>query len=173
MAAGTLVWLVMTTGMRRGEVCALRWRHVDLDAETIEIRRNYVLHKGVGVEKDTKTHPMRRIVLDSETVALLRDHQRRLQVRVEELGSAVMIAELYVFGGVKSPDHSAPCSPHAVSSRYADMAERRPPDLARFEDAGPLSRNRFAGPGIRSALSDPDRVRSSEDVPSPAERLCN
>jgi integrase len=27
---GTLVWLVMTTGIRRGEVCALRWRHVDL-----------------------------------------------------------------------------------------------------------------------------------------------
>ena len=39
---GTLVWLVMTTGMRRGEVCALRWRDVDFDAETIEIRRNYV-----------------------------------------------------------------------------------------------------------------------------------
>src|SRR5689334_8157794 len=43
---GTLVWLVMTTGIRRGEVCALRWRDVDLDDETIEIRRNYVLHKG-------------------------------------------------------------------------------------------------------------------------------
>jgi hypothetical protein len=56
---GTLVWLVMTTGVRRGEVCALRWRDVDLDAETIEIRRNYVLHKGVGVEKDTKTQERR------------------------------------------------------------------------------------------------------------------
>jgi hypothetical protein len=53
---GTLVWLVMTTGIRRGEVCALRWPHVDLDGETIAIRRAYTLHKGVGVEKDTKTH---------------------------------------------------------------------------------------------------------------------
>ena len=33
----TLVWLVMTTGIRRGEVYALRWRDVDLDSETIEI----------------------------------------------------------------------------------------------------------------------------------------
>jgi len=61
------VWLVMTTGMRRGEVCALRWRHVDLDGEMIEIRRADTLHKGVGVEKDTKTHQMRSIALDSET----------------------------------------------------------------------------------------------------------
>jgi integrase len=34
---GTLVWMVMTTGMRRGEVCALRWRNVDLDAEPVNL----------------------------------------------------------------------------------------------------------------------------------------
>jgi integrase len=28
---GTLVWVAMTTGARRGELCALRWSHVDLD----------------------------------------------------------------------------------------------------------------------------------------------
>ena len=27
---GALVWLTMTTGARRGELCALRWSHVDL-----------------------------------------------------------------------------------------------------------------------------------------------
>ena len=33
-------------------------------------------------------------------------------------------AETFVFAGVKSPDHSEPYSPHAVSSRYVDMAKR-------------------------------------------------
>jgi integrase len=28
---GMLVWLTMVTGARRGELCALRWRHVDLE----------------------------------------------------------------------------------------------------------------------------------------------
>jgi integrase len=28
---GTLVWLTMTTGARRGELCALRWSNVDLE----------------------------------------------------------------------------------------------------------------------------------------------
>ena len=120
---GTLVWLVMTTGMRRGEVCALRWRDIDFDAETIEIRRNYILHRGVGLEKDTKTHQMRRIALDSETVALLREHGERVRARVEELGGE-LTRQTFVFSSVRSPDHGAPYSPHAVSSRYKGMAER-------------------------------------------------
>ena len=120
---GTLVWLVMTTGLRRGEVCALRWRDVDLDGETIDVRRNYVLHKGVGVEKDTKTHQMRRIALDSETVALLRDHRQRVSERLESLDQP-FTGDCYVFAGRQIPDHSTPYSPHAVSSRYRDMAKR-------------------------------------------------
>jgi integrase len=118
----TLIWLVMTTGIRRGEVCALRWRDLDLDGETIEIRRNYALHKGVGRE-GTKTHQMRRIALDSETVGMLREHRSRLQARLDDLGGE-LTDETYVFGGTRSPDHGEPYSPHAVSSRYADMAAR-------------------------------------------------
>lgn len=120
---GTLVWLVMTTGLRRGEVCALRWRNIDLDGETINVRRNYVLHKGVGVEKDTKTHQMRRIALDSETVALMRDHRQFVSERLEGL-NLTLTPERYVFSGRSTPDHATPYSPHAVSSRYRDMASR-------------------------------------------------
>ena len=50
---GTLVWLVMTTGMRRGEVCALRWSRVDLDVGVVDVRRSYRLRHGVGVERRT------------------------------------------------------------------------------------------------------------------------
>lgn len=45
---GTLVWLVVTTGMRRAEVAGLRWSGVDLDAEVIEVQRTYVQSKGKG-----------------------------------------------------------------------------------------------------------------------------
>ena len=33
---GVLVWLAMTTGARRGELCALRVRHMDLDLGVID-----------------------------------------------------------------------------------------------------------------------------------------
>ena len=36
--SGALVWLTMT-GARRGELCALRWSHVDLANGTVTIRR--------------------------------------------------------------------------------------------------------------------------------------
>ncbi|GGP42087.1 tyrosine-type recombinase/integrase [Saccharothrix coeruleofusca] len=120
---GTLVWLVMTTGLRRGEVCALRWSDVDFDTETLNVRRSYRLRRGVGVEKDTKTHQMRRIALDSETVVLLRSLKRRLCDRLTEAGTD-FDREMFLFGGVRRFDPYQPYSPHAVSSRYKDMAER-------------------------------------------------
>ena len=36
---GMFVWLMMVTGARRGEVCGLRWRYVDLERGVITIRR--------------------------------------------------------------------------------------------------------------------------------------
>ncbi|MGH3972587.1 MAG: tyrosine-type recombinase/integrase [Pseudonocardiaceae bacterium] len=120
---GTLVWLVMTTGIRRGEVCALRWSRVDLDEGVIEIRSSYLLRRRVGREKDTKTHQMRRIALDTETIVLLREHKDRCRLRMTEL-EIEFTDEMYVFSGVHDFDPRKPYSPHAVSSRYKDMAER-------------------------------------------------
>lgn len=66
---GTLIWLAMTTGMRRGEIRALRWGRIGLDKGILEVRKSYTTLRGVGREKDTKTHQMRRIALDTETTS--------------------------------------------------------------------------------------------------------
>jgi integrase len=128
---GTLVWLVMTTGIRRGEVCALRFYDLEIDFDdeagdnegVLEVRRNYVYRNGVGKEKDTKTHQMRRIALDRETVALLCEHRDRVKDRLSGLDQKFS-DELYVFSASATPDHSRPYSPNAVTQRYKDMADR-------------------------------------------------
>ena len=62
----------MTTGARRGEVCALRWDCVRRpDAEFSSSRSSIAQRGGRTWEKDTKTHQQRRIALDAQTVALL------------------------------------------------------------------------------------------------------
>ena len=75
---GTLVWLAMVTGIRRGELCALRWRHVDWEAGVLAVRQSiWQRGKQVG-EEDAKDHQKRRVALDAETLEVLTEHRQRL-----------------------------------------------------------------------------------------------
>jgi integrase len=79
---GLLLWVVMVTGMRRGEISALRWRHVDLATDTLMVQRaNAEARSGVK-EKQTRTGQQRRIAIDAQTAALLRAHRERWEQRV-------------------------------------------------------------------------------------------
>lgn len=118
---GTFVWLVMVTGMRRAEALALRWSRIDLDGGVIDIRRSYVWSQGRGVEKDTKTHQMRRIALDPETVEVLRAHRRRHDQVAGSLG-AVLGNQAYLFS--YEPDRTRPYNPSSVTHRYTAMCEK-------------------------------------------------
>jgi integrase len=118
---GTLVWLVMTTGMRRGEASALRWSDIDLDEGMLKIRRNYIKRDGLSQIKDTKTHQMRRIALDTETTVLLTHHKARAHARCAEL-DIPFNEDLYVFVGLRKPNPRTPCSPDSISARYKAMA---------------------------------------------------
>ena len=73
--------LTAWTGMRRGEVCGLTWRDIDLEAGTITVQRARVTVKSGDVrESKTKTGSGRRLVdLDRETIAALETWQHRQQ----------------------------------------------------------------------------------------------
>ena len=112
----------MTTGARRGELCALRWAALDLGSALVALRRAlYVDDDGTLREKDTKTHQQRRIVLDSETVAVLTEHQARCRDRAASLGLQ-LTPNSYVFS--LSPDANAPLVPASVTQRYDRMVAR-------------------------------------------------
>lgn len=66
------------TGMRRGEVCGLRWEDVDLDAGRIDVRRQLVtVDHAVVLQDHPKTdHGRRSVDLDPGTVAVLRAHRK-------------------------------------------------------------------------------------------------
>ncbi|MGH3978216.1 MAG: tyrosine-type recombinase/integrase [Pseudonocardiaceae bacterium] len=116
-----LVWLTMVTGFRRGELCAIRWRHLDLTTGVLMLERSIGQRSGRTWEKDTKTHQHRRIALDAGTVALLGEHRRRCQARAAALG-----LELGDDGFVFSldVDGSTHLKPDSVSQRYSKLAAR-------------------------------------------------
>jgi integrase len=121
---GLLVWMLLVTGARRGEVLALRWENLDLAVGVLTIRhsaseqRGTTSTKGTTTIKGTKTHQSRRISLDAATVALLIDHRQQVVTRCADLG-VEFDERRFLFS--YQPDHSRPCSPSGVTHRYARM----------------------------------------------------
>jgi integrase len=72
-------------------------------------------------EKGTKTHQQRRIVLDSETIDVLREHLDRCHSHVGAL-DIELPADAYVFS--RSPDGSTSLIPDSVTQRYERMARK-------------------------------------------------
>jgi integrase len=76
-----VAWRVLAyTGMRRGELLALRWRDLDLDAGRVSVRRSVgvVKTKGQGeriIEGATKSGRERSVDLDVRTVEALRRYR--------------------------------------------------------------------------------------------------
>jgi integrase len=116
-----LLWLAATTGARRGELCALRWSNVDLDAGELLIVRNLIVRGGQLLEKDTKTHAARRIALFDDSVALLDEHQHRCAQRAQTCGATLM-PDAYVFSF--DPAGRQPMNPDSVTHRFGRLVKQ-------------------------------------------------
>jgi integrase len=114
---GLLLWLTMVTGSRRGEVSALRWHHVDLDAALLTLQRSNAQPKSGLKEKDTKTRQQRRVLMDPQTVALLAAHRKVCEALGVDLDPAA-----YLFS--PAPDGSTPWPPRSLTLRYGRLARK-------------------------------------------------
>jgi integrase len=73
---GALIRLGAMTGLRRGELCGLRWSDMDLDGLSLSVRQTITTESNRPVLGDVKTGSSRRVVdLDETTVAVLRRHR--------------------------------------------------------------------------------------------------
>ena len=102
----------LATGMRRGEVVALRLADVDLDGATVRVERALEETKGGLRFKAPKTaHGRRTISLPSNAIPVLREHRRNmLEVRLA-LGLGKPDADTLLFA---QPDGS-PMRPNQLS----------------------------------------------------------
>jgi integrase len=81
--------LAAATGARRAELCALRWKHVDLVKRRVTIARSIVEVGGQLIEKDTKTHQVRKVTVDQETAALLVAHREACAELATKCGASI------------------------------------------------------------------------------------
>ncbi|MEQ4717964.1 hypothetical protein [Nonomuraea sp. B19D2] len=76
--------LITLRGLRRGEVCGLRWKEVNLDGHTLTVNWQLVQLARQVHEGTPKTDAsVRTIALDTDTAQILRTHrQQQLQERL-------------------------------------------------------------------------------------------
>ena len=72
------VVLLTNVGLRRGELCALKWEHIDFEGQVIRVRENTVLANGEIITKKPKTASgIRNIPVGKEVMEALREAKQR------------------------------------------------------------------------------------------------
>ena len=119
-ALGLYLWLVVVTGVRRGELCGLQIRDIDLDRGLAHVAFNYVVRAGQRIRKDTKTHQDRWLAIDPVTCALIESYLAEIKAELAALGVELR-DDAYLFSN--DPAHARPWNPDWVSHRVADAAD--------------------------------------------------
>lgn len=113
------------TGARRGEVCALRWEHVDLTTGVVRIERS-IIQTGKGgkelVEKATKTNQRRKVRLDPDTVEVLRQHRMRWVERTRRTLNLTLSPSAFLFS--TAADASTPMRPDGATQAVARLRDK-------------------------------------------------
>jgi integrase len=106
--------LAATTGMRRGEVLGLTWRHLDLDGAWLQVERQLIpTTGGVTFGPPKSRRSARKVALDSETIAALRHHRETQQLERDLAGPA------YDDGDLVFPDElGRPIHPQRLTERF-------------------------------------------------------
>jgi integrase len=119
---GALLRVAGLTGARRGELCALRWSDIDVEAGTLSIARSLSSSKGTrGAEGPTKNRRKRTIPLSPDALAELVAHRARRE-------SLCLAAEVelrsagFVFGPDDFPHGAKPFRPDFVSKKSLSIA---------------------------------------------------
>jgi integrase len=128
---GTLLFVAARTGMRRGELCGLKWGDVDLARSRIVVSRAVAVVPDGTTEKYTKTHASRRIALDIANVAMLERHRERAEDWATSEG-ARLGSTSFVFS--RTIDGQRPLHPDNVTAAFRGVCERQRVTGVRLHD---------------------------------------
>jgi integrase len=109
--------VALATGMRRGELLALRWRDVDLDGAVLRVEQSLEQTKAGLRFKSPKTKFGRRpITLPTSAVAVLREHWKAQQEQRLRLGMGKAPADSLVFATWEGK----PRSPNSLTKEWTE-----------------------------------------------------
>jgi integrase len=114
--------LALFTGMRLGEVLALRDGRLDLENGVVQVREalEETKAKGVGFKSPKSDAGRRDITLPDIAIAALREHRRQLLELRMKLGAGKLPEDALLFANIEG----RPLRPSTVSSDWGTLAAR-------------------------------------------------
>jgi integrase len=140
-----MLMLAALTGMRRGELCALRWSDVDLETGIVNVARSVAVVPSGLAEKSTKTDRVRSVALDPVGVAVLLQHRARTTQWIHEAGK-----ELAPGAFVFSPfvEAAIPFRPDNVTSFFIRVRNEVGAPQVRLHDLRHFTATQLIGAGV-------------------------
>ncbi|RAG83815.1 site-specific integrase [Streptacidiphilus pinicola] len=125
-----LYWLIVHTGLRRGEACGVRWVDLDLGSATLSVSQQIVQLGWATHTGPPKSDAGQRVIaLDPATVALLAEHRR--QQRKERLAHSPGWIDT---GLVFTDTDGSPLHPAHVTDQFQSLVERHGLPPVRLHD---------------------------------------
>ncbi len=123
------VLLAITAGLRRGEICSLRWRHVDLSGGQLAVTGSTEQTKAGTREKDTKSGRARTVALAAIALKELRRHKLRqaeelLQFGVRQSDDGYVVAQA----------DGSPLKPNSITHEFVRFIAGAALPRVRFHD---------------------------------------
>ncbi len=140
-----LLMLAALTGMRRGELCALRWTDVDLHRGELDVSRSLVVIPGGVAEKTTKNDRFRTVALDEVGVALM-THHRAIVEEWARQAEVTIAPDGYVFS--HAVDASKPFRPDNVTGFFTRVRDSLGLDHVRLHDLRHFTATQLIGAGV-------------------------
>jgi integrase len=142
---GHFFHIAATTGARRGEICAIRWKNLDTKLRTLTIERAIIEATGGIFEKDTKTHSNRRIALDDDTLEAFAAQYALCADRASQVGMKIT-KESFVFS--REPDGAIAWTPSSVTKQFVAVKESLGYEGMRLHDLRHFAATRLMAAGV-------------------------
>jgi integrase len=131
---GALILVAAFTGLRQGELLALRWRHLDFANRILHVRRN--LPGGVDEEDTPKSHRIRSVPLSDQAIVALDGLSRREHFAgPDDLVFASGVGGHLLADDVRDAFYAALDAAGLAHLRYEEPPSDDNPDGVKREDA--------------------------------------
>jgi integrase len=130
-----VITLAALTGMRRGELCGLRWSDIEWQDSAIVVRQSiWQTSDGIGT-KAPKTHQTRRLVLGEHAMAVLGGRWERTAADAE-MALVPVSPDGYLFS--LDADGASPARPDSITQAFTRLCRRmEAPALAKLRETKP------------------------------------